>query len=382
MKIAYIYDVIYPYVKGGAEKRFWELAKRLSSRGHQVHLIGMKSWEGDNYLFSEGVHIHGICAAKNLYLKNGRRNAGQVLYFTWYLIPFLSGERFDIIDCNAFPYVPFLLVKLFAGFRKIPLVTTWQELWGTYWYKYLGYFKGTIGRIAELLVILLSDNIIVHTEIVKKEIGKCGISKNKRVNIISHGIDFKTIEAVPKSQEGSDLIFVGRLIKEKNVDLLLRAVALVRNELKNIKCIIIGDGPEKDKLTDLRQRLSLSRNVIFKGFLGYEEVISLMKAAKIFVFPSMREGFGIVVIEAMACGLPVVIVEHPMNAAVEVVRNAGTGSICRLDESDIAKEILRLSANDSIRTAMIMKAKDFISRFDWDTVAKESELFYNGLLKT
>ena len=65
MKIAFVYDAIYPYVKGGVEKRIWELAVRLSSRGHDVHLFGMKFWEGGDILVHEGISLHGVCPAQN-----------------------------------------------------------------------------------------------------------------------------------------------------------------------------------------------------------------------------------------------------------------------------------------------------------------------------
>ena len=86
MKIAFVYDVIYPYVKGGIEKRVWELATRLTRRGHEVHLFGMKFWIGNDILISEGVFLHGVCPAKKLYV-GGRRTIWQPLYFSVHLIP-------------------------------------------------------------------------------------------------------------------------------------------------------------------------------------------------------------------------------------------------------------------------------------------------------
>jgi hypothetical protein len=84
MKIAFIYDVIYPYVKGGVEKRVWELATRLTRRGHDVHLFGMKFWDGEDILISEGVFLHGVCPAKKLYV-SGRRTI-------WPYFPLAEGE--------------------------------------------------------------------------------------------------------------------------------------------------------------------------------------------------------------------------------------------------------------------------------------------------
>ncbi len=105
MKIAFVYDAIYPYVKGGVERRVWELAVRLSLRGHSVHLFGMKFWEGEDVLFRDGVYLHGVCPAQKLY-SGGRRSIMQPLWFSVYLISPLLREKFDIIDCQQFPFFP------------------------------------------------------------------------------------------------------------------------------------------------------------------------------------------------------------------------------------------------------------------------------------
>ena len=81
MKIAFVYDVIYPYVKGGVEKRIWELAIRLSARGHNVHIVGMKYWDGPDSVEKDGVTLHGICPSQTLYA-DGRRTIGEAIYFS------------------------------------------------------------------------------------------------------------------------------------------------------------------------------------------------------------------------------------------------------------------------------------------------------------
>ena len=71
MKIAFVYDVVYPYVKGGVEKRIWEMSRRLAARGHEVHIYGMKYWDGPDNIQVEGVMLHGVCAPMKLYKASG-----------------------------------------------------------------------------------------------------------------------------------------------------------------------------------------------------------------------------------------------------------------------------------------------------------------------
>ncbi|MDD1702849.1 MAG: glycosyltransferase family 4 protein, partial [Methanoregula sp.] len=150
MKIAFVYDVIYPYVKGGVEKRVWELAVRLKKRGHEVHIFGMKYWDGEDILVRDGVILHGVCPAKPLY-SQGRRTIGEAINFSIRLIPHIAQYRFDLIDCQQFPFFSCLSVKSLTLIKKTPLVITWHEVWGNYWYAYLGSW-GAAGKYIELLV--------------------------------------------------------------------------------------------------------------------------------------------------------------------------------------------------------------------------------------
>ena len=137
MKIAYVHDVIYPFVKGGAEKRVMEIATRLAARGHDVHIFGMKYWDGEDVIEREGVHLHGVCASQDLYV-DGKRSIKTSVYFSWKLLRSLEGD-FDVIDAQEFPYFPCFSAKLFSILKRTPLVITWHEVWGDYWREYLGW---------------------------------------------------------------------------------------------------------------------------------------------------------------------------------------------------------------------------------------------------
>lgn len=124
MKIANVFDLIYPYSKGGVEKRNWELAVRLTQRGHEVHLFGMKSWEGPDIFVKNGVYLHGVCAPMELY-SHGRRSIKEPIYFAFRVLPALLKERFDIIDCQSAPYFPSFSAKLHSLLRGSCLVISW-----------------------------------------------------------------------------------------------------------------------------------------------------------------------------------------------------------------------------------------------------------------
>lgn len=373
MKIAYVYDVIYPYVKGGAEKRIWEISKRLARRGHEVHIFGMKFWDGvveEDVIRKEGVFMHGICDPQDLYVAEGRRSIKEAMYFAQKLIsPLLKGD-YDVIDCQAFPYFPCFSAKLCSMLKRTPLIITWHEVWDDYWYVYLGR-KGLFGKLVERLVSRLTGNIIAVSARTKRDLERIGVKSE--IIEIPNGIAIEKIAQIAVSANESDIIFAGRLIRDKNVDVLIKAVGLVKKEIPEVKCTIIGGGPEQSGLEVLAAELGLKENIEFTGFLDESEVlISRMKSSKVFVLPSTREGFGIVALEANACGLPVITVNHDMNAVCDLILT-DNGFRCELSAADIAEKILEgFDRREAMRVHCIERANGY----DWAIIVDTIENFY------
>lgn len=374
MKIALVNDTIYPYSKGGAQKRIWEIAKRLAQRGHVVHLFGMKYWDGVEVIVKDSVCLHGVCKPKELYVE-GRRSIKEAIYFACKVLRPLLKEDLDIIDCSNFPYFPCFSAKLHTIRRNSTLIITWLEVWDDYWYEYLGR-KGIFGKWVERLVARLSTNMIAISDSTKK--GLLSIGAKGNIRVVPNGVDLEEINAVPSANDSSDVIFAGRLIKEKNIDVLIKSIALTRDSIPDIKCLIIGDGPERSSLEKLTRNLDLEGNIHFLGFLNRsEDVFSYMKSSKVFVLPSTREGFGIVVLEANACGLPVVTVSHPKNAAADLINDGKNGFLCKLNEEDMAQKVtMALEARQDIFQGCIGYAREY----DWGRITDMVESVYHTAL--
>jgi len=369
MKIAFVYDVIYPYVKGGVEKRIRELAVRLSARGHDVHIVGMKFWEGPDTLETDGITLHGICPARPLYAE-GKRTIREAIWFSIHLLPFLKRESFDIIDCQQFPYFPCFSVKLAGVLKKKPVVITWHEVWGDYWYEYLGW-KGALGKLTEQLVAGLTPNNIAVSTTTAKKLGCLGVRDD--IWIIPNGIDPVQIRSVPLSPISSDIIFVGRLIKEKHVDVLVQAFASLLSGSPGLTLLVLGDGPERETIRTLMKELAIEDNILLKPFTdSHDGVISLMKSSHVCVIPSTREGFGIAALEALACGLPVVTADHPDNAICELITGK-TGFLSSQTPCDLAgKMSLALQQYREMGSACRISAAEY----DWDRIIPELEHYY------
>lgn len=355
MRIAFVYDCIYPYSKGGVEKRLFDMSERLQTK-HEVHLFGMKYWDGSSIKTESGIYYHGVCKAGKLYTDSGKRSISLAIRFSVCLFFALirESEPFDIVDCQNIPYFPAFTCKLYCLLRRKPLIITWYEVWQNYWYEYLGWM-GFFGKLIEKAATYLTD---YNLAISSKTLNDYRQISRRPITIMPLGIEFHQIQEISPSECQFDILYAGRLIKDKNVDAIIRSISDVN--IPDIKCGIIGDGPERDTLELMVKELGLEDRISFLGFV--EDAYSYMKSSKIFVFPSKREGFGLVVIEANACGLPVIVLKHPNNAATALID--GNGFVCE-NENEMSQRITQLLMDEHIRTDMSWNAISSAKRYNW-----------------
>jgi len=371
MKIALVYDVIYPYVKGGAEKRFYEIGKRLP---YETHWFGMKFWKGKDVITKDGMILHGVCKPMDLYTgKEGQRSIKQAISFAIKLFIPLMKADFDVLDCSNFPYFPLFTCKLVCMLKRKKMVATWHEVWGKeYWLKYLGW-KGYFGYLVEYLSAKLPDEIVVVSEHTKENL-RNQLRSNAKIQLVPNGIDQDEIDHIVPSKQKSDVIYAGRLLPHKNIDLLIKSIKIV-NEIRPVKCLIVGEGSEEEYLKNLVKNLNLRKNIKFIPFINdVRGLYSLLKASKVFVLPSEREGFGMVILEANACGIPVITTNSRNNAAKELISNGENGMVSKMDENSLSDSIVNLIEikydQNSINT-------DSLKTYYWSKIVAKMEGVYS-----
>ncbi|MDP3066627.1 MAG: glycosyltransferase family 4 protein [Methanobacteriaceae archaeon] len=378
MRIAFIYDAAYPWVTGGAEVRVYELARRLAGRGHDVHWYTIGWWwtdETQDDIIRDGIKFHGVCKPTPIY-SGSRRSIKEAIYFSLKLLRPLFKKNFDIIDCQGFPFFSSFIAWFHSLLGRSKLVITVLEVWGSYWYEYIG-FLGIFGRFVEFLTLHLSNNIISISPKTKRDFLK--VRRISQVQLITPGINISDVEKIKGSERKQDILFAGRLIKEKRVKLLIESLIKTKEDIPNIKCLIVGEGPEKEHLVQLTQKLGLEKNVEFLGFMkNHPDLMSLMKSSRVLVLPSKREGFGMVVVEANASGIPAIVVEDPMNAACDLVEEGVNGFIAQPTPQDLSKKIkLTLEKGQSLREDCLSHAQPY----DWNRLTLTLEQFYGEVLK-
>lgn len=378
MKIAIIYDMIYPFNIGGAEIRNYEIAKRLAKK-HEVHIYGVKLWKGKEVIKKDGIILHGICRYANLHNFKGKRTIWEPIWFALNLFPELLKERFDIIDTSNFVYFHCFSAKAASILTRTPLVITWHQYWGDYWYEYLGKIKGSIGRLIENLTLRLSKFNVAVSETTRNELIAHGVNDNE-VLVNYNGINIEEVSQIKRGSTNYDIITVARLNHQKNIALLLSSLALLIKDLPKIKLAIIGDGPDREVLIRMTKSMNLEKNVSFLGFFkDKSDVYKTMKSSKLFVLPSILEGFGMVIIEANACGIPAMVVNSKWNASLELVKDERL--IAENNAQSLALKMKQLLNNPHEIKSLGLEARNRAEKFDWGNIVKSLEEHYEKIAK-
>ncbi len=181
------------------------------------------------------------------------------------------------------------------------------------------------------------------------------------------------------SGSGKAIVYMGRVSYEKSIEKAIEAFALVAKKMPEIKLIIVGDGPESEKLKALAERLGIKDKVIFTGFLKKGELVSALHAAEMFVTASKSENMPISVLEAMACGLPIIAVRAL--GIPEIVKNGVNGLLSIPDRpQEMAQNIIRLLEDEDLRKKFSAASRQFSLNYSRKYIAELHEAAYRKVL--
>jgi len=381
LRIAMIPELYYPYVMGGVERRYWEVSRRLA-RKHEVHVFTMQPPGTQKDEEIQGVHVHRTYRFKTLYNKAGKRKITPAVRFAWALRRRLNQvkEKFDIVDCSEFPFIPCYPAKKFAEKNDAPFIVTVHEVWGDYWNKYLeNPIAASIGRFLERRVVRWADRVIAISKLTADSLQMEFNLNPDNIHLVPNGIDLKLFTHPSVNKEPFKVLYVGRLVQHKHVDWLIEAMRYVVSEVQEASLHIVGDGPLRSELEVLAHVRGLDRAVRFYGAMqNYADVASQMKTASVFVSPSTVEGFGMVVLESMAASTPAIIVNSKQNAALEFVTNRESGLVAEPEDPiSIAEAIIELFKDTALYEKIVHRGRELASMHSWDSVSRKLEEVYN-----
>jgi len=243
--------------------------------------------------------------------------------------------------------------------------------------------KSKILRMLGSFVLSNAELITANSVFTKKSILSINNSVDPRIQIIPMGVDEHRfckkdrVLAEDSPDSAQNILSIGRIVEKKGLKYLIMAMQEVIKKYPDVTLFIGGDGPEKDNLIQLCSELKLERNVVFLGFIPVEKIAERYASSDIFILPSIEtkygdtEGLGIVLLEAMACGIPVI--GSDIGGITDIIEDHKTGLLIKPgDPEDIAKKILLLLSERELQTYLSRNAITLIhKKFSWDIVSKQ-----------
>jgi glycosyltransferase involved in cell wall biosynthesis len=384
LRIAIVVDCCYPFTRGGREKRYYAVTKRLVASGHDVHMFVPKLWDGrESILRAGGVTFHGVCAPRFPRFVDGRRSLSFAAQFAAAVGPALARHACDVVDCDEIPFLHAFSARAVCAFRQTPMVMGWWETWDAGWEGYLGRLAGA-ARTVERWVAALPWWLVVETESNRRTLSAWGAQAG-RISVIPSGVDFEHIRTVPPIDAGVDVLFVGRLVRQKGVHLLPSLVRRLWEGGTPLRFGILGEGPELEAVQRECRAAGVAGLVKFFGRVDNDDtVVGLMKGAKLLVYPAgMEGGWSLTALEAQACGVPVVTPRAGTLGTCECVID-GYNGLLAADETAAAltASLSAAARTPGLREKLGGNAIQFARRFDWDNQSRLVEEVYREALRS
>jgi glycosyltransferase involved in cell wall biosynthesis len=341
-----MYDCLFPYTVGGAERWYRDLAERLAADGHEVTYLTLRQWErGERVDLDPRVRVVSVGPRMGLYTTSGRRRILPPLVFGLGVLLHLlrRGRRYDVVHTCSFPYFSLLAAGLLRPLGGYELVVDWFEVWSrSYWLGYLGGVSGRVGALVQRLCARIPQRTFCFSQLHAARLRDEGL---RGPVTVLRGLYAGASEPPEVHDADPVVLFAGRLIPEKQVTLAVAAMAIAVARVEGLRGELLGDGPERQALQDAIAEHGLQDTVSAPGFVDSDVLDAEMRRALCMLLTSRREGYGLVVVEAAARGTPSVVVAGEDNAATELVEEGVNGTIApSADPAAVADAIVRVHA--------------------------------------
>jgi glycosyltransferase involved in cell wall biosynthesis len=351
---------------GGAELHLFEIFGRLAARGHRVRLV-CSGWEGAKPC----AEVRGIEVSRrggrHTFALVGRRAVRQAV----------RARRPDVLveDLNKLPL-------MLPGLTDVPFCAMVPHLFGTTAFQEANWPMAAIVWLAERPLARVYRRAGFHaiSESTRDDLVARGVPP-ERIQVIHPGVDANAITPGPPGSRATppQFVYVGRLKRYKGVDVALRALALARRTRPDLRLDIAGTGAYRGSLEGLARELGVESAVRFLGFVTETEKIELFRRACANLFPSPKEGWGITVVEAGACGTPSLASDSP--GLRDSVQHERTGFLVpHGDAAALADRMLQLAADPALVERLGTDARRFAEAHSWERSADATERHLNDIV--
>lgn len=389
IKVLLVNALFHPF-KGGVEKHLIELSRALVKKGVKVHVLTAKLEGTTAFEEFDGVKVHRIpCTEMRI---PGLYPPPVILAPDVYarVAELDAKEKFDLIHLQDRWYPDFSLSLAYAKNAGKPFVLTLHNARTVGIAPHYTLLGGAFDSLFGKPVLENSDLIISVSKWAISDMGHYGIPASKMV-CIHNGIspsEYKPSNERSQrfrkkhgfSKDAKIMLFVGRIIRQKGVEYVLEAMPSILKSAPQARLVIVGRGNRLEKLQARASSLHLEGKVRFEGFLSEEELKDALCACDAFVLPSLWEVLPVSILEAMACGKPIVASEVGGNA--ELVREGYNGYLVPKRNSKLLSEkLVKVLSNDKLAQRMGENSrKRAVKEFNWELIADKTIAAYKKLL--
>ena len=365
LKILRVTGEIYPN-GGGIGLHAHEMSTYQAKMGCKVVVYTAKIDSSEDHEYRDGYEIFRF--------KPIVKPIGNYIIPNIFLHLIRKRNLFDVVHAHSHL---FFLTNLCAMARKIkspPLVITSHGLvsqTAPYWLNKI--YLHTVAK----WTFSTADKVICYTDYEKNELTTMGIDPNK-VEVIHNGINTDLFTPSKRGSHNMQILWVGRFVKGKGIKYLIDAFDVLIKQYPELRLVMIGSGIEKDKIKEKIHKLQLN-NIIMKDFIPNSEMVKVYQNSDVFVLPSLEEGIPRTILEAMACGIPVVCTELPQ--LVNIVE--GCGLLVPVKNSQaLAEGISRVVSNRELAQKFGRNGRDkVVENYSWDDTVKKTIQLYEELIQ-
>jgi glycosyltransferase involved in cell wall biosynthesis len=376
MHVCMLTDYFLPHLLGGTERTVYEISRRLIKRGHKVTVITLDVHEHQRRSHNEGMDIHRLPAISMTRLVRAQLTVSLSAAFETNRI--IKSLRPDILHAHNLYFNLTAITPILKCRSRLPLVTTLHLPKMQYGSASLDtliqiYLK-SIGRA----VIEYSDRLVAVSEsVLNHAIKDLGVQASK-ITFIPNGVDLGLYSPSDQPPKYPVITYIGRLIQNKGPQFLVQAVPIILKAHPEAHINIVGEGPLRNKLMQDVVSQGLEGRVQFLGTVV--DVLPILRATTIFVRPSLTEGMSLAVLEAMACGLPIVASNIEGNA--ELVEDGKTGYLVSPgNPGALAERINCMLADQRASIILGQNARAYAERlYDWERITDKTLTLYDSLL--
>jgi glycosyltransferase involved in cell wall biosynthesis len=380
LKIGILQETYMPFI-GGSCYRYHQVFKRLAKAGHQIDIYTARlspSFKTEEVI--DGLHIYRIETPKGL-LKDGGgfRVTSDALRFTiGSFLKVVKNGYYDIYEVNHSPLFPVFAAELLSKIKRVPVSITFHEVWKELWFTYVrSKLTCHAGIFLERLTTRRGSHIIAVSETTKQRLINCYNVRPQKISVISNGVDLDLYRREFRPKIPYKIVYLGRLNEHKNVHLLISAFQKVKQVIPEATLHIAGDGPQKPKLEYLSRGI---QDITFYGLVSEEEKARILCSAWLYVLPSIREGQGITLLEAMASKTPTVASFVNGSGVISIIENPKNGLLVKPEAEQVADAILRYYRSPELYAQVQEEGLKFVKPLDWDNIALQHENLYRSIL--